>query len=53
MGSTRGVVPKKYLKSLREYLSALNVIGELIKIDREVDWDIACTPAYLFSTDVV
>lgn len=29
---------KMYLKSLREYLSELQKIGELVEVDREVDW---------------
>ncbi|MBV8732542.1 MAG: UbiD family decarboxylase [Acidobacteriia bacterium] len=30
----------KHLKSLREFLDALRVIGELQEIDREVDWNL-------------
>ncbi len=30
----------KHIKSLREYIDALKALGELLEVDKEVDWNL-------------
>jgi len=40
MAGSETAVAKNYLKSLREYLDALKNVGELVEVEREVDWNL-------------
>src|ERR1700685_358069 len=44
----------KHIKSLREYIDALKVLGELQEVDKEVDWnlEIAAITRRCYETDV-